>query len=278
MVVALESCYSGSIFNQNLLKPDLSIFAVTATNANERSFSQFLQYNTYLSDVFSQNWFYSWIACEEANLTLTEQYEMVKRQTKESHVSAFGDFKLANSTKLNEFLHPTTSVADKCLNKRTLDQLSSEVRLLSPSPEVEMTMYRMLDEKKSKVEGRHSLLHNFLRIRHFLRRHVIGLAARIARLLSIRSYSVLLDEKAVIEDRECYERLVELYHAKCFRLNEQTYLARYLQIFYIACNRLLNDSERSKKIAELETTIVDECKHLDRNQTKMSYNAEILHD
>lgn len=279
MVVALESCYSGSIFDQNLLKPDLSIWAVTATNANERSFSQFYEYDTYLSDVFSQNWFYSWIACEKANLTLAEQFEMVKLQTNKSHVSAFGDFKLANTTKLNEFLHPTTDIADQCLNKRALDKLSPAVRLLSPSSEVEMTKYRIFDEKDAKIEGRRrSLLHEFLRVRHFLRRHVIGLAQRIARLLSIRSYSVLMDnDQAVIEDRECYERLVEVYHANCFRLNEQTYLARYLQVFYIACNRLQKDSERSQKISELEATIVDECKHLDRKQTKMNY-GEIAND
>ena len=275
MVIALESCYSGSIFDQNLLKPNLGIYAITATNARERSFSQFLQNDTYLSDVFSQNWFYSWIACEKENLTLAEQYEIVRRQTNQSHVSEFGDFGMANTTKLNEFLHPTADTAGKCLTKRQLDRLGDEVRLLSPSSDVELTKYVILEEKKGKLEGRHSLLHEFLRVRHFLRRHVFGLAQRLARLLRLRTYSTLLDgDQAVIEDRECYERLVETYHANCFRLNEHTFLARYLQIFYIACNKLKNDSERPRKMSELEAGIVEECVSLDRNQAKM--NDEIV--
>lgn len=272
MLVTLEACYSGSIFDQNLLKSNLSIYAITASNSKEESFAEFydLKKDTYLSDIFTQNWINSWISCEKTDSTLAEQYEIVRNRTNTSHVSQFGNLNLAKSTKINDFLYPSAIKGlanQKCINRRVAGRTSPD-RLVSPSSDVKFTAYEHLS-KQDKLSDEHTRVIEELRKgRHFLKEHILKLSERLAGLLNLSS-TALLNHDEMIEDRECYEQLVHVYHQNCFKINEHTYLSRYLQIFYKACNALINDKMKSTKIKQLETAIIEQCKSLEPKDFKI---------
>lgn len=275
MVVALEACYSGSIFDGDLLKSNLNIYSMTAANSNEVSYSKFYDYDlaTYLSDVFSQNLIYSLISCEKNDSTLEVEYDLVKNQTKTSHVSQFGNVMMAKTTKLNEFLSSTNStiVKDKCSKKRELDLLTNDDRLVWASSEVKfMNHFFMVNDEdhlskqnESTISYHKELLEKIRNARKHLKDHFFGINEKIAKLLDL-NFKNLLKNDDRIRDRKCYEDLVHVYHQNCYKINEHTYLSRYLHMFYKACNSLkdnfLNEQDKRIKNEQMQSLVIDQCK------------------
>ncbi|KAH7445918.1 hypothetical protein KP509_01G028600 [Ceratopteris richardii] len=111
MVVYLEACESGSIFD-GILPNDLNIYATTASNSVESSWGTYCpgmlpppppEYMTCLGDLYSVSWMEDSESHDLRNETLAEQYENVKARTSNyntytsgSHVMCFGDQKLSD--------------------------------------------------------------------------------------------------------------------------------------------------------------------------------------
>jgi len=98
LVFYMEACESGSMF-QNILPPNLNIYATTASNARESSWGTYcppddvvngVKMNTCLGDLYSVNWMED---AEKAGDTesLEKQYMLIKTKTSKSHVMQYGD-------------------------------------------------------------------------------------------------------------------------------------------------------------------------------------------
>ena len=263
MVIALEACYSGSIFDQNLLKANSNIYAITAANSNETSYSEFIQFDTYLSDVFTSNWIYSLISCEKPDSTLAEQYEIVKSKTKRSHVSQFGDLQLAKNTRLNEFLHPfdAKNLTAKCLRKSKLDKLNDTDRSISSNLDTKLSKFEYLSKDAQLTGHQNALLKQLKAGRFYLKNHFLRLGFKIANLLKLDFENLSKNDES-IKDRKCYEHLVNVYHQNCYKINQHPFLSQYLHFFYKACNSLMNTSDKTIKNDQLQSLIIGECKEL----------------
>lgn len=92
----VEACYSGSMF-LNILSADLGIYVVTAANEDESSWAYYCdddRYKTCLSNEFSQMWMVDTEGHDIKTETLSEQHDNVKANTKQSHVSEYGDLNM----------------------------------------------------------------------------------------------------------------------------------------------------------------------------------------
>lgn len=105
LVFYLEACESGSMFNQ-LLRPDINVYAVTAANPSESSYACCFDsnVNAYLGDEFSVNWLYNSDSFENiVNETLNNQFKKVRHDTKLSHVCIYGNKSMSHE-KLSRYL------------------------------------------------------------------------------------------------------------------------------------------------------------------------------
>jgi glycosylphosphatidylinositol transamidase (GPIT) subunit GPI8 len=116
MLIYLESSFSGSLFDGDVLPSNLSVLAVTSTNKKEVSFATHchpfdriigknkhpVSLGACLADSFSFNMMHVAENNDLKKLTIKEHIEMTKNLTHNSHVSFFGDSKLLDLP-LSEF-------------------------------------------------------------------------------------------------------------------------------------------------------------------------------
>lgn len=121
MVMYVEACESGSMF-ENILKPDINVYAVSAANGKESSWGTYCypddkingkHVGSCLGDLFSVNWMEDLDAAmakkQLGTETLSAQYATVKTKTDKSHVLQWGDVKMTSEV-IGEFEAGTYSV------------------------------------------------------------------------------------------------------------------------------------------------------------------------
>lgn len=110
MVFYLEACESGSMFDNDQLAEDSTVYALTATNASTSSWGTYCypsdmvngqHINSCLGDLFSVNWMED---ADKGNMgeTLLEQYNAVRDLTTKSPVLQWGDMSF-ESDSIGEF-------------------------------------------------------------------------------------------------------------------------------------------------------------------------------
>ncbi|RWS00313.1 Legumain-like protein [Leptotrombidium deliense] len=87
MVIYIEACNSGSMF-ENLLSPNVNIYATTAASATEDSYACYWdsELENYLGDVYSVNWIEDSDKSSLRDETLEQQYLEVKQKKTTSTV------------------------------------------------------------------------------------------------------------------------------------------------------------------------------------------------
>lgn len=97
MVIYMEACESGSMFN-GYLRPNISVYAVTAANPDESSwgccYDSYRQ--AYLGDVFSINWMWNSDRIAMRNTTIQEEFQKVRAMTNTSTVCEYGNLNVSN--------------------------------------------------------------------------------------------------------------------------------------------------------------------------------------
>ncbi|KAM0826252.1 hypothetical protein ACQ4PT_069004 [Festuca glaucescens] len=140
LVFYLEACESGSIF-EGLLPANISVYATTASNANESSWATYCpggregeapppEFMTCLGDLYSVSWMEDSDAHNLRNESFELQYDNVKNRTLSwSHVMQYGDLGL-NAQTLDLFMgssDPANHSATVGGTDNSLMQLSSAV-------------------------------------------------------------------------------------------------------------------------------------------------------
>jgi legumain len=89
LTLYIEACESGSMF-EGILSPNMSIYATTASNADESSWGWYCppddvvngtELNTCLGDLYSINWMQNADAPSDSQETLEQQFQIVKNLT-----------------------------------------------------------------------------------------------------------------------------------------------------------------------------------------------------
>lgn len=110
LVVYVEACESGSMFEGQLLPSNIGVYAMTASNATENSWATYCdtpEYNTCLGDLFSVAWMEDADARRPGDPeTLGQLYDIVAKRTNLSHVSRYGDLSLSSQPVSLYYLPP----------------------------------------------------------------------------------------------------------------------------------------------------------------------------
>merc|ERR1712002_611419 len=104
MVMYIEACESGSMFNETL-PSDINVMALTAANGSTSSYACYYDKSrrTYLGDLFSVKWM------EDSDVgfvmaeSLMDQYHTVRAEVNLSQVCMFGDQEIATHYQVAEF-------------------------------------------------------------------------------------------------------------------------------------------------------------------------------
>jgi len=158
LVFYLEACESGSMF-ENILSPDMNIYATTAANAAESSwgtycppddFVQGKSIGSCLGDLYSVNWMEDCDAVGKKE-TLQDQFTKVQQLTDKSHVMQYGDTTFTDMT-TGDFMGSKFSKPTKATSS-TAGKKSSTVA--SRDIPVHLAYYKYV--RTEKISGAESL-------------------------------------------------------------------------------------------------------------------------
>ncbi|CAL4087008.1 unnamed protein product [Meganyctiphanes norvegica] len=244
MVIYLESCQSGSMF-QNLLPDDMNVLAVTASNAKEMSFACYLDdtlYKTYLGDVFSVKWMEDTDREDITIETLKSQYALVQKEVNKSHVLEWGDLSLNNEvmslylgskkTLNNDVWYPP-AFHDPCLNSSVA---SGDVALAI----MEANMYTSFDSNEANYWSEEII--KLDKNRNYLVSVVEQLILEVvvdAQLVM----DITTGEPQEIRHWDCYYENVQSFHDMCFDLGMNPYGLQHLHTLVNLCEHGFTSGE-----------------------------------
>jgi len=234
MVFYIEACYSGSMFI-NKLNKDIGVFAVTAANDHESSWSCYYdeKRKTSLADSFSIAWMLDSERHGTNHRTLAQQFESVKSSVRLSHVCNFGDTNGMGGMKLSDFQGSSnnqysTSYANFSLPAETTQIRSWDVKYHSLFKQLEAAttteerlrlLKEMEFEEKTKQE-----------IESTLKKIAVSLTSQPEYM-----FAASTKETTLLEDY-CYEKSVDTFISKCYKFQDYDYALRDLHMFANLCN------------------------------------------
>lgn len=248
MVFYIEACESGSMF-QNLLPKNISVWATTAANADESSYACYYdrKRQTYLGDVYSVKWMED---SDKENLnveTLQKQFQIVKSETRDSHVMEYGDMDISSDA-VADFQSdgsgqlPTPVVVPTV----PLDAIRSEYVPIS------ILYHRLMNA--TDVEEQHQI-HNSLLDLLQLGKRVDDTMTSIAALASrdLHQSRRLLTTRYELTAYECYEPAVELFDERCFDISQNDFARQKLYVLVNLCEERVPVEKIMEVIAKVCT-------------------------
>jgi len=249
MVFYIEACYSGSMFIKKLQK-DIGVYAVTAANDHESSWSCYYdeKRRTSLADDFSIKWMLDSEQHGTKHRTLAEQFQAVKSQVRLSHVCNFGDANGMGGMSLSEFQGSSTySYSNVTLPEPTDLVRSWDVKYHS--------LFKQL-EKATSTEERLQLLKE-METEEKTKQAVEDSLKQIAvQLVADPSYmfAASTKETSLLEDY-CYEKAVDLFTQTCYHFQEYDYAMKGLHVFANLCNAGVPIEKIQKSIEKVCTPV-----------------------
>merc|ERR1719494_74154 len=230
MVFYIEACYSGSMFIKKLQK-DIGVYAVTAANDHESSWSCYYdeKRKTSLADSFSIKWMLDSEQHGTQHRTLAEQFQAVKSQVRLSHVCNFGDANGMGGMKLSEFQGSSSFAYSNFTVPEPTDYVRSwDVKYHS--------LLRQL-EKATTTEERLDLLKE-MEIEEKTKQDIEDSLKQIAvQLVSEPSYMFAATTKeTTLLAEHCYESAVDAYTKACYQFQEYDYAMKDLHVFQNPCS------------------------------------------
>ncbi|CAN8029257.1 unnamed protein product, partial [Ixodes persulcatus] len=228
LVFYVEACESGSMF-ENLLPDDINVYATTAANSHESSYSCYYDHirKTFLGDVYSVKWMENSDSEDLNKETFLKQFEIVRSETRWSHVMQFGDLKVSE-LKVSEF-QGAKSASPIVVPKAPLDVVDSR--------DVPIAIVRKKLQKATDPQIKLSLkqeLNRMLRNRAFLKEKMVELVSFVT-LGDAEKTEQLLKAKSPLWDHTCYEQAVRYFDAKCFKLSANPHALAHLYLLVNMC-------------------------------------------
>ncbi|KAI3505200.1 hypothetical protein L1887_27165 [Cichorium endivia] len=239
MVIYIESCESGSIF-EGLLPKDLNIYVTTASNATENSWATYCpdmkpppppEYDTCLGDLYSISWMENSESEDLRHETLKQQYLKVKKRTYNnddygSHVMQYGTLGISNET-VSVYQGSTPNLSSNP---------GQSYGSMGVVHQRDVDLYSMWQTyKKSREESqKEDLLKQIKEITAY-RAHLDSSVDMIQRyLLASTHISVRGEGMALVDDWECLKSMVRTFETHCGSLTE--YGMKHTRTFANICN------------------------------------------
>jgi len=250
MVMYIEACESGSMFDQTL-PTDINIVALTAANATQPSYACYFDKMrmTYLGDVFSVKWMEDSDLGMVAAQSILDQYHTVKAEVNQSHVCVFGDSEIASHYRVAEFqgsMRIGSAAGDVTPMKKYPKQPVSNT---VPAPDVPLHITRMKIDLASTEAEREAALEEYAKIT-FMRKMVDQLMAQIKGKVEDMAGTRLEAEAGLKSGHDCYQSVIETFHSKCFNLGQNGYVLTKLKTFVVMCEVKIPHEEINAIIIE----------------------------
>nr|ABO26629.1 legumain [Haliotis discus discus] len=235
MVIYVEACESGSMFDKNLLPKDINVFATTAANAHESSYACYMdkERKTFLGDVYSVRWMEDSDKEDLSTETLTKQFEIVRRETNTSHVMEFGNLTMG-SIDVAEFQGKNTEM--HIFDKQPIPNPNLDA---VPSEDVEMNILQ-LKVQLAESDWERELVSQKLEDLKITRRRTEETFKHIMALSVNNNKDLVYDlmtERLPLLAHDCYKPVTEYLRTNCPGLNlvKNDYAPRHLYTFVNLC-------------------------------------------
>nr|XP_043628352.1 vacuolar-processing enzyme-like [Erigeron canadensis] len=249
MVIYLESCESGSIF-EGLLPTNLNIYVTTASNATENSWATYCpdddahsipELNTCLGDLYSVSWTEDSDSEDLRRETLEQQYLKVKKRTSNndylygSHVMQYGTLRISNETvsvyqgsSKGRISEEPNSISMGVVNQRDADLYS---------------MWRKYN-KTENLQQKAELLKEIKKITKH-RSHLDNSVNMINRYILSDGHGVVRDAgSALVDDWGCLRSMVRAFERYCGSLTQ--YGMKHTRTFANLCNNGVTEKAMEK--------------------------------
>jgi len=227
MVVYIEACESGSMFNK-ILPENITIYATTASNPDESSWATYCSPNdvvngveigSCLGDLYSVNFLENLESSDPNKETLLKQFQVVKKKTTASHVMQYGDLALDKEV-IGEFEGNSTDADALVKNER--EDLSKYTSLVD-SRYVKLAYLQRRHARLGSVESEANLAEEMRSIKKFDE--------------SFESLSSMLrlnvDEKVDGINFGCLKQRVAMYEEVCGKFSD--YGLKYIRYLHFSC-------------------------------------------
>lgn len=245
LVIFMEACYSGSMFD-GLLPNNIGIYAVTAANDTESSWGIFcppdaeingVNMYTCLGDMFSVHWMDIAASNDMSTMTLGEIYTTVAVLTNESHVMEYGDMSLA-SMPVGAFLgfnkfSGSNFFVDPGLVAQGWSAYDSKYQFLSYKYLIDPTIDNanlLIQEIDSRVA-------------------ITSIFTAMASLLSPASPERLMTEQLPVSDFDCLRAAISAFEDLCQPMNE--FALRFVNVLKNACEEAIDPARIREALGEI---------------------------
>jgi len=250
MVMYIEACESGSMFDQTLPN-DINVMALTAANGSTSSYACYYDKarRTYLGDLFSVKWM------EDSDLgmvmaeSLMDQFHTVRAEVNLSQVCMFGDQEIAAHYNVAEFQGSETIMSGAPghlpARKPSLPAVPFDA---VPAPDVPLHIARKNFEFATTDAEKEAALKEFGKLtfmRQFVDSLVENVVEEIVKDENVSKQQILTDDFPLKKAHRCYESVVSSFHSNCFNLGQNGYPLRKLQAFVNLCEANVKENKIS---------------------------------
>jgi len=248
MVVYIESCESGSMFN-NLLPKNINVYATSASSPTESSWGCYCppqdkvngkSIGSCLGDLYSVNWMEDTDKFGMAR-TLQDQFAAVAKLTTQSKVMQWGDVSFTNMT-VGQFQGQTTLAVEPAVEYSgaepahySADELRSMSAVSTYDIPMHLAYYQYLRHDGQDMVSNHAMLADLmaeLQMRMNTDRFAITLAKTF---VGSRFESVMNDRAGAADvNWQCLSAAKQAYRDSCGEFTD--YARKYVRVFNNLCN------------------------------------------
>ncbi|CAG2112124.1 unnamed protein product [Medioppia subpectinata] len=233
LVFYLESCDSGSMFKDQL-PADINVYAITSSMWNQNSAMMYYdkRYKTMIGSFFAHYWLLNSEQADLNNETLQQQFDYIYKWTntpgqvdvdnKTQQAQQYGDISIAKLP-VSDFTGSHKS------DKHLYNNIKFDIN------DYELVAHRDVPVFTEELES-------LLRGRQYVDKHMTEYVNSIQHLLTVDS-NAILNTKQELNNRQCYQQLVDNYHQNCFNLNQNPYVLGKLYIFVNICEEMRESSD-----------------------------------
>ncbi|GFR75405.1 legumain [Elysia marginata] len=238
LVFYVEACESGSIF-EDILPSNINVYVTTAANPDESSWGCYCPPNddnrgSCLGDTYSVKWMENSDSADLHTETLEKQYEIVKKETNQSHVQQYGDTSFT-SLPVEQFLANGKVCPNKVKEARTYAPLSQV-----PTDMAGIASLQSLVVSTHPVHvARRTELKRNLQAQLWIKAQTTQVFTDIAkRVYTGMNLSWTMDRRSAILNWDCYEHATDRLFELCPRIAPYTndFVLRKMNVLVNLCN------------------------------------------
>jgi len=247
MVVYIESCESGSMFN-NLLPKNINVYATSASSPDESSWGCYCppqdkvngkSINSCLGDLYSVNWMEDTDKFGMSR-TLQDQFLAVQKLTTQSRVMQWGDISFTNMTvgqfqgqKLVE--EPVVEFSGAEPTHYSPDELRSMSAVSTYDIPMHLAYYQYLRHDSKNMQENHQILGDLiaeLQMRHATDKMIMSLTNKLA---GPQAEAVMTARSGAANvNWPCLDVAKAAYRVHCGEFTD--YARKYVRVFNNLCN------------------------------------------